>query len=143
MHIDFHGFRIQLSLTLPHDTTPLIALLLPDNIFELSISPPSNGALDSAVIPACIHSLPNLEYLDVFINVSTHTFQPFNNCTTAKYSFRSRPISKKIMRAHLVPTIRSGISTFGIYQDVRVISNTSLVPTWLSWRRRLKSGFNK
>ena len=97
--IDFLGFKMQLSLKLPHGTTPLIAQLLPTNVFELSISPPSKGVLDSAVIPACIRSLPILEYLDVYINMSRHTFQPFNSCTTAKYSFRSPPANREIARA--------------------------------------------
>ena len=87
--LDFCGSGMQLSLDLPLETTVSIADILPDNIFELSIQPPPGGFLDPSVVPACIRSLPNLEYLDVYLTASGSDLKPVNGCTAATCSFQS------------------------------------------------------
>ena len=89
--VDFCGSGMQLSLDLPLETTASIADILPDNIFELTIKPPPGGFLDPSVIPACIRSLPNLEYLAIHLNASGPDLKPVNGCTAATYSFQSPP----------------------------------------------------
>jgi hypothetical protein len=81
--------KMQLSLNLPYGTTTSIADLLPDSIVELTIVPPFDGFLDPSVVPECIRSLPNLEYLDIWINASKPDFQPRNGCTAATCFFGS------------------------------------------------------
>jgi hypothetical protein len=85
--MDFRGSWMQLYFELPFGTTSSIADLLPDNIVELTISPPFEGFLDPSVVPECIRSLPKLQYLDICIRVSELDFQPRNGCTAAKCSF--------------------------------------------------------
>jgi hypothetical protein len=92
--MDFGVRTIHLALDLPEDTTPSIAHLLHKSVRRLSITPPY-GLLDPSVVPACIHSLPNLEYLSVHIDV-TNEFQPLRRCTTATCSFRAVPGGQKI-----------------------------------------------
>jgi hypothetical protein len=106
--IAFNGFEMQLSLRFPKDAPPSIAYLLPENITELSISPPSYSILDPSVIPGCIHSLPNLEYLNIYLNMSGDEFQPCNKCTTARYSFRSLTAGNRITNVHLMISRSSG-----------------------------------
>jgi len=88
--MDFGVWRIHLELDLPEDTTPSITYLLHKNISNLTITPPYNRVLDPSVVPACIRSLPNLEYLSVHIDV-THDFRPLRRCTTGTCSFRAVP----------------------------------------------------
>ena len=98
--MDFGVWTIHLALDLPEDTTPSIAHLLHKNVFQLSITPPWMCVLDPSVVPACIRSLPNLEYLDVHIEV-TNKFQPLRRCTTATCSFRAVPGGQKISGVQL------------------------------------------
>lgn len=89
--MDFGRFEMIISLDLPHGTPTSIADLLPHNIYDLSIRPPFEGFLDPSVVPECIRSLPNLEHVNISLNVWWPDFELRNGCTAASCSFRTIP----------------------------------------------------
>ena len=97
--MDFRCSKMDLRLHLPVGTTSSIADLLPNNIVDLTISPPFVGFLDPSVVPECIRSLPKLQHLGIYIHVSKPDFQPRNGCTAATCSF---------------PPLVRGMSIFGV-----------------------------
>ena len=100
--IDFR--KLSLSLFFPSGTTPSIAHLLPNSVTALAIHLPHDCLLDPSVIPSCILSLPKLDSLHIFLNLSRDDFQPTSRFTAATCCFPSYPAGKFVAASFSIPS---------------------------------------